>query len=154
MDAKEHLARAYRLQMSGHMDAALEEYTKSIDIEATAEAYTFRGWARSMRKEYDAAIADCRKAIDLDPEFGNPYNDIGSYLIHQGALDEAMPYLELAMKAKRYATPHFPHYNLGRILERRGLWFEALAEYKKSLSLDPKYVLAKDAYNRLQALLN
>ncbi|HEX5317027.1 MAG TPA: tetratricopeptide repeat protein, partial [Candidatus Kapabacteria bacterium] len=117
-------------------------------------AHTFLGWAYSFLGDYESAITECRNAIDLDPDFGNPYNDIGAYLIQQGDLDEAIPYLELAMHAKRYATPHFPHYNYGRILERRGLWFEALGEYKSSLDLEPNYSLAKDAFYRLQALLN
>jgi tetratricopeptide (TPR) repeat protein len=152
--AQEYLQRAYRLQMSGHLNEAIENYKKSIEVLPTAEAHTFLGWAYSFLGDYPQAISECRKAIDLDPDFGNPYNDIGAYLIQQGDLEEAVPYLELAMKAKRYATPHFPHYNYARILERRGLWFEALGEYKSSLDLEPNYSLAKDAYYRLQALLN
>ena len=62
--------------------------------------------------DYDSAIAECQKAIEIDPDFGNPYNDIGAYLIQQGELDEAIPYLEQAMEAKRYSTPHFPHYSI------------------------------------------
>ena len=152
--AQEMLQEAYRLQMSGHLKEAVESYKKSIEIFPTAEAYTFLGWAYSFLGDYESAIEECRNAIELDPDFGNPYNDIGAYLIQEGEYDEAIPYLELAMKAKRYATPHFPHYNYGRILERRGLWFEALDEYKTSLDIEPSYGLAKDAFYRLQALLN
>ncbi len=152
--AQEHLQKAYRLQMSGHLNEAIESYKQSIEILPTAEAHTFLGWAYSFLGDYEQAIAECKRAIDLDPDFGNPFNDIGAYLIQMGQLEEAVPYLELAMKAKRYATPHFPHYNFGRILERRGLWFEALGEYKSSLSIEPNYALARDAYYRLQALLN
>ena len=152
--AQELLQRAYRLQMSGHLNEAIESYKESINMLPTAEAYTFLGWAYSFMGDYDQAIEECRKAIEIDPDFGNPYNDIGAYLIQEGDFEEAIPYLELAMRARRYATPHFPHYNYGRILERRGLWFEALSEYKTSLGLEPNYPLAKDAFYRLQALLN
>ena len=152
--AQELLQRAYRLQMSGHLTEAIESYKQSIEILPTAEAHTFLGWAYSFLGDYEQAIQECKRAIDIDPDFGNPFNDIGAYLIQLGQLDEAIPYLEFAMKAKRYATPHFPHYNFGRILERRGLWFEALNEYKSSLQIEPNYTLAKDAYYRLQALLN
>jgi tetratricopeptide (TPR) repeat protein len=152
--AQEYLQKAYRLQMSGHLNEAIESYKQSIEILPTAEAHTFLGWAYSFLGDYERAIGECKLAIDLDPDFGNPFNDIGAYLIQMGQLDEAVPYLELAMKAKRYATPHFPHYNFGRILERRGLWFEALGEYKSSLGIEPNYTLARDAFYRLQALLN
>jgi len=30
------------------------------------------------------AIAECQRAIKIDPDFGNPYNDIGAYMIEQG----------------------------------------------------------------------
>ncbi len=152
--AQEFLQKAYRLQMSGHLQEAIENYRASIAIVPTAEAHTFLGWAHSFLGDYEQAIEECKTAISIDPEFGNPYNDIGAYLIQRGDTDEAIPYLELAMKAKRYATPHFPHYNLGRILERRGDWFEALAEYEQALEIEPGYTLAKDAYYRLMALMN
>jgi hypothetical protein len=32
----------------------------------------------------DDAITECHHAIEVDPDFGNPYNDIGAYLIEQG----------------------------------------------------------------------
>jgi tetratricopeptide (TPR) repeat protein len=152
--AQELLQRAYRLQMSGHLNEAIESYKDSIQLFPTAEAYTFLGWAYSFMGDYEQAIEECKEAIEIDPDFGNPYNDIGAYLIQEGEFEEAIPYLELAMKARRYATPHFPHYNYGRILERRGLWFEALDEYKSALKIEPNYSLAKDAFYRLQALLN
>jgi Tfp pilus assembly protein PilF len=152
--AQEYLQRAYRLQMSGHLNEAIENYKASLELLPTAEAHTFLGWAYSFLGDYTKAIEECRQAIEIDPDFGNPYNDIGAYLIQQGDLEEAVPYLEMAMKARRYATPHFPHYNYGRILERKGEWFEALDQYKQSLTIEPNYTLAKDAFYRLQALLN
>jgi tetratricopeptide (TPR) repeat protein len=152
--AQEYLQKAYRLQMSGHLQEAIENYKASIELHPTAEAHTFLGWAYSFLGEYDTAIEECKVAIGIDPEFGNPYNDIGAYLIQRGDTEEAIPYLELAIKAKRYATPHFPHYNMGRILERRGDWFEALDEYRTALEIEAGYTLAKDAYYRLLALMN
>lgn len=140
--------------MSGHLDDAIGYYKKSINVLPTPEAYTFLGWAYSFQGRYDDAIEECMNAIEIDPDFGNPYNDIGAYYITMGMLDTAIPWLEKAIVAKRYSTPHFPHYNLGRILERRGDWFEALHEYKVALDLEPGYSLAKDGFWRLQALLN
>ena len=42
-------------------------------------------------KDFAAAIADCHRAIDLDPEYGNPYNDIGAYYLELGQLDDTIP---------------------------------------------------------------
>jgi Tfp pilus assembly protein PilF len=56
----------------------------------------------------DDAIAECHRAIEIDPSFGNPYNDIGAYLIAKGELDEAVPWLEKAKTAPRYDPRHYP----------------------------------------------
>src|SRR5581483_1197121 len=86
----------YKLQMAGQLDTAVLLYSKSIDAYPTAEAYTFRGWTYSMMGRLDEAIQECYKAIEVDPSFGNPYNDIGAYLIEKGQHDEAIPWLERA----------------------------------------------------------
>ena len=67
----------------------------------------------------DDAIEECHKAIAQDPDFGNPYNDIGAYLIEKGELDEAIVWFQKALQARRYESPAFPHLNLGRVYEAR-----------------------------------
>ncbi|MBU6429271.1 MAG: tetratricopeptide repeat protein, partial [Cyanobacteria bacterium REEB65] len=74
--------------------SAIAHYRRSLEFCPTAEAYTFLGWTFSFLGNLQEAIAACQKAIHLDPEFGNPYNDIGVYLIEQGSYDQAIPYLE------------------------------------------------------------
>ena len=91
--AREHFERGYEEQMAGRLDEAVESYRRSIAIQPTAEAHTFLGWALSHQGRHEAAIAECRTAIAVDPTFGNPYNDIGAYLIELGREDEAMPWL-------------------------------------------------------------
>src|SRR6266404_1140373 len=91
-DERRHLAvnlfqRAYMLQMEGELDRAAELYRESIDLCPTAEAYTFLGWTYRFQGRLNDAIAECMKAIEVDPSFGNPYNDIGAYLIEQGKYD-------------------------------------------------------------------
>lgn len=153
-EALECFRKAYEHQMKGEIDEAMALYKKSIEICPTAEAHTFLGWAYSFRGRYDEAIAECRRAIQLDPDFGNPYNDIGAYLIEKGRPDEAISWLEKAAAAKRYESHCFPHYNLGRIWENKGDWVKALASYEKSLQSNSDYTLARRAFNRLKGLMN
>ena len=131
---------AYDAQMRGELDVAIGLYTKSIEIEPTAEAYTFRGWVKSFQGHLDEAIADCHRAIEVDPEFGNPYNDIGAYLMQQGDMRGAVPWLERALKAKRYECYFYPHFNLGRIYEQFGR-ADACYELLQG-SLGPEYELS------------
>ena len=90
------------------MPGAIELFTKSLMVAPTAEGYTFRGWAYSFLGRFDDAIAECRKAIATDPSFGNPYNDIGSYLVHLGRPDEAVESVEKAKRAERFEPRQLP----------------------------------------------
>src|SRR5580658_7289495 len=78
--AWEILQDAYQAQMEGDYDRAVELYQSSLELHPTAEAYTFLGWTYHFQGRIEDAIAECKRAIEVDPEFGNPYNDIGAYL--------------------------------------------------------------------------
>lgn len=152
--AGEYFRRAYEHQQWGEYEEAIELYSHSIDAFPTAEAYTFRGWAYSSLRNYGQAIADCRSAIKVDPEFGNPYNDIGAYLIEQQQWEAAIPWLRKALAAPRYESYFFPHYNLGRIYEYKREWIRARAHYLRALQLNGQYTLAYQALKKLQAMWN
>jgi tetratricopeptide (TPR) repeat protein len=146
--------QAYRLQMKGEFADAIVVYNRSIEIWPTAEAYTFLGWTYSMMNRYDEAIENCKKAIEIDPAFGNPYNDIGSYLIEQGQWEEAIPWLEKAITAERYESPHFAYLNMGRAYEKLGRFKTALDQFDKAILHDPFYRAAIWAKHQLLGHMN
>ena len=132
--------KGYYLHTIGEYEKAIRLFSESIDLYPTAEAYTFRGWSLSMLGRLDEAIAECKVAIELDPEYGNPYNDIGVYLIDLGQPDEAIPWLKKAMQAKRYCCYQYPHFNLGRVLLMKGRVSEAKQSFTRALMHDPDYM--------------
>lgn len=152
-EAMEIVGKAYQLHMKGEVDQAIELYTDSLDLEPTAEAFTFRGWAKSYHRDFDGAISDCHWAIDLDPEFGNPYNDIGAYYIELGQSDDAIPWLKMALKAKRYESYCFPQFNLGRVYEGLEQLDMALKHYRSALNENPRYAQAAKAVERVKRKL-
>jgi Tfp pilus assembly protein PilF len=152
--ALNYFNQGYDHQMKGDLEQALAFYTKSIELFPTAEAYTFRGWTYSFLGRLDDAIEECKKAIEVDPEFGNPYNDIGAYLIEKENWDEAIPWLEKAIESKRYESYCYPHMNLGRVWEHKGLWSKAKLQYLKALQCNPNYQLALTSLIRLTGKMN
>ncbi len=161
MEDRAHLEQAefffqegYRHQMNGDLDAAVENYQRSIDFCPTAEAHTFLGWAYSFQGKIDAAIRECEIAIQIDPDFGNPYNDIGVYLMEKGEYDEAIPWLTKAMEATRYEPRHYPHINLGRVYAKMGKIDAAIAEIRKALNLESNHQGARRELHRLIGMLN
>ena len=147
--AEAYFRQAYEHQMKGELDEAIRLYKQSLDAHPSAEAHTFLGWTYSFQGRYEDAIAECHRAIAVDPEFGNPYNDIGAYLIELGRHEEAVPWFKKATKARRYEARHFPHANLGRVWVKLGRIKEAMLEFRKALEIEPNYVVARRELARL-----
>jgi tetratricopeptide (TPR) repeat protein len=152
--AQELFQQAYKCQVEGQYERAIRLYRQSIEAYPTAEAHTFLGWTYSFQGRLDEAIAACHKAIEVDPDFGNPYNDIGVYLMQKGRLDEAIPWLEKAKRARRYEPRHFPYLNMGRIYFAKGDWLKALKEFERAVEIMPDDPQARKAFAELRGRLN
>lgn len=153
-EALQVFRKAHRTQMAGDFDVAIELYRKSLALCPTAEAHTFLGWTFRIQGKLQQAIAECKRAISIDPDFGNAYNDIGAYLIELQRFDEAIPWLERAVTAKRYDARHFPYFNLGRVYVAKGLFTRAREYFQQALKIEPRYALARQANESLSRLLN
>jgi tetratricopeptide (TPR) repeat protein len=145
---------AYGHQMRGDLDRAIELYKQSIAVKPTAEGHTFLGWALSFQGRLEEATAECVRAIEIDPDFGNPYNDIGVYLMQQDKLDEAIPWLEQAKRAPRYEPRQFPHMNLGRIYVKQAKWADALREFQEAVRIAPTDKSAHKMLHEIRAKFN
>ncbi len=144
----------YENQLRGDIQKAIDCYQRSLETSPSPEVHTFLGWAYSFLGWYDQAIEECQKAIELEPEFGNPWNDIGAYLIEKGNYDEAVFYLKKATRTKNYTTYCYPHYNLSRIWIQKGLLNKAIAELYKSLQADPSFPPAINTLNHILKLVH
>ena len=153
-EAQRHFQQAYEAHMQGRLEEAAAHYQRSIALHPTAEAHTFLGWVYSHQGRPDEAITQCKIAIEVDPEFGNPYNDIGAYLIEMGREDEAVEWLERAKRAPRYEPRHYPYFNRARVHVKRHEILEAIRELERALSIEPRYVTARRELHRLRGLLN
>jgi tetratricopeptide (TPR) repeat protein len=153
-EACRYFERAYTAHMAGRFDEAIELYNQSLAVCPTAEAHTFLGWVYSMQHRLEDAIACCHCAIEVDADFGNPYNDIGAYLIELGRLEEAIPWLERAKHTARYEPRHYPHINLGRIHVMRNDIPAAARELRAAVAIEPGHVSARRELHRLMGLLN
>ena len=153
-EAIELFRRALEAQTAEDYEEAIALYKLSIAAYPTAEAHTFLGWVYSFQQRYDEAIEECLEAIRVDATFGNPYNDIGSYLVAKGDLYGSVKWFKRALLAPRYESYAFPHMNLGRVYELRNRLLDAAHHYSLALEQEPGYTQAMTAMRRLQARLN
>jgi tetratricopeptide (TPR) repeat protein len=153
-EAKQLFYEAYEAQLAQDYEHAIELYKRSIETYPTAEAHTFLGWVYSFQNRYDEAIAECLEAIRVDETLGNPYNDIGTYLLAKGDSYGCVRWFRRALFAPRYESYAFPHFNLGRVFEMRRKYLEAVRHYSLALEQQPGFTEATTAVRRMQALLN
>jgi len=153
-EAKQLFHEAYQAQLAQNFDAAIDLYKRSIETYPTAEAHTFLGWVYSFQNRYDEAIEECLEAIRVDETLGNPYNDIGSYLLAKGDAYSSVRWFKRALYAPRYESYAFPHFNLGRIYEKRHKYLEAARHYGQALDEQPNFTEAATSLHRMQARLN
>jgi len=152
--AKELFQEAYEAQQEKNYDAAIALYKQSIAVYPTAEAHTFLGWVYSFQERYDEAIAECLEAIRVDETLGNPYNDIGSYLLSKGDTYGCVRWFKRALLAPRYESYAYPHFNLGKVYELRHRYLDAARHYGMSLKQQPGFNQALTGLRRVQGKLN
>jgi len=131
--------KSYKKQELGE---ALRLYKRSIDIHPTAQAYTALARIYSILGQPDEAIIMCHRAIEIDPDSGAPYNELGVNLIELEKWHEAIPWLEKAIQSRHYDKPQQSHVNLGRAYAKLGDWQSAMAYYDQAHSIAPLYLPA------------
>lgn len=143
-----------QLVAEGKYELAREKFKKANREFKSAESLTYWGWMEFQLGDIEKAIKLCKRAVKIDPEFGNPYNDIGSYLVVLGQEDEALEWFQKAIDAKRYDARHYPHINLGRLFLKRNLPMRALQEFKKAKKFSPSDPVILDAIESLSQTLH
>lgn len=143
-----------KLAAQGKYAEARQFFKEANQKWESAESLTYWGWMEYQLGNIEKAITLCKKAIKIDPDFGNPYNDIGSYLVVLGREDEAIDWFHKASQAKKYEARHYPHINLGRIFLSRNLPVRALQEFRKALSYCPEDNSIQDAVRMISETLH
>jgi tetratricopeptide (TPR) repeat protein len=152
--ATEYFDRAYQLHNDGKLENAIIAYQASIRIYPTAIAYISLGLVYSLQEKFDLAIEECKNAIELDPNSGDAYNDIGTYLVKMGREEEAIYWFKKAIELVSEDSCCLSYYQLGKIYEKKGDWLKAIRHFNKAISIDGTYDPAQNAIIKLSTLLN
>src|SRR5688500_20155957 len=86
-EANQLFHEAYEAQQANDYERAIALYKRSIETHPTAEAHTCLGWVYSFQDRYDEAIDEGLEALRVDETLGNPYNEVGRYLLGTGDTD-------------------------------------------------------------------
>jgi len=153
-DKQAHLALASLLKRQGNTQEAQSESARveqlnrqEIDRDQ-ARGANRAGAELAAQKEWDAAIEQFRKALELQPDLGEARFNLAGALLEKGKLNEAAGEL-------RHLTTQYPawpqaHYQLARALELLGRVDDACKEYRLALGADPNLSSARLALEAAQ----
>jgi len=140
---------AYILQSLGELDDAEDLYLRSLALFPSSEGHTFLGWTYSFMGDPKRAIEECKRAIAADPTFGNPYNDIGAYLLDLERAEGAVPWLKQALESQRYCCYFYAYTNLARAYLLSGKTVLARKHLEEALKINPEYEPAAEMLRKL-----
>lgn len=104
-----------------------------------AWAYWYRSWAYAQTKQYQLAMNDLDRAISIDPNESDFFNDRGNVWLEVGQNERALQAFNQAIQLKpNYSIPYG---NRGIALYRLKQPDEALVALNKALELDPRQSL-------------
>jgi tetratricopeptide (TPR) repeat protein len=110
-------------------------FAEDFRVPETADNCIQRAEAYCAKKQFDRAIAECRKAIEIQPDAVAAWKIWGSILQEQGNLLGAIDCYQKAVKLKAYDAQ--AHVNLGSLYALNKQVTQAIACYKKAIELQP-----------------
>ncbi len=113
---------------------------RSSSIRITLSPTTIAALAYAAKRDYDRAIADYDKAIELDPANALAYNNRGRAYADKGDHDRAIADYDKAIQL----DPKFAQrlQRRGNAYFAKGDYDRAIADYDEAIKLDPKYAFA------------
>lgn len=94
------------------------------------------------RRLFDQAVEAYQKALELRPFYADAYVGLGDAKAAKGEVDGAITAFQRAL----FYNPVNPkvHLSLGKIYHaEKGLYYEAVAAFKKAIELDPRFLEAR-----------
>ncbi|MGI9523554.1 MAG: tetratricopeptide repeat protein [Hyphomicrobiaceae bacterium] len=130
------------LQIRGCTEIINQKSRKDLSI-----AYNSRGVAYLKKGQYDRAIADYSKAINLNPRYAHAYYNRGNAYRYKGQYGQSIADQTKAIQI----NPKYPFAYVARgwAYEKEKLRHKAIADYKRALGLNPKLEWTRKALKRL-----
>ncbi|RMD60165.1 tetratricopeptide repeat protein, partial [Candidatus Parcubacteria bacterium] len=103
--------------------------------------HQFLGNAYTGQNNYNKAIAQFQKAVEIDKDYAPAYNSLGYAYMNSGQFQEA----ERAFKHYIQLIPEEgnPHDSLADLYTKMGNHEAAIEHYEKALSLNPKFAFSQ-----------
>lgn len=127
--------RARKSSGRSDYETAIEHYTKALKYGDKAWYYRSRGTAYYQMDDYDNALKDLTRAIELWPQYPEALAWRGTVYEAQEMYDQALADLFLAARLKPYG--YLAQKHLGNVLAKKQRYEEAVQAYDAALHYQP-----------------
>jgi len=131
--ASAHFNLAVTYVQAGNLDEAESQYRQALSGRPSAETHNGLGYVLARQRRTDDAVAEFRKAIDVDAKYTPAYNNLADALAQQGKLEEAEQYYQRSLAQKPSAAVSNA---LGVVRHRLGKMDEAADQSGKTKAFD------------------
>jgi Tfp pilus assembly protein PilF len=132
-----HLFVAIAALRARDVQGASAEIEKTLALDSNhVEARTLRGWIEmEVKRDYNAAVADYTKVVELRPDLAAAHNNLGVALKKTGDAEKAAASFKRAIELKPGYSEALT--NLGWVSADQKHWGDARAEFEQALKANP-----------------
>jgi len=115
-----------------------------LDLQAGSDEAVQRnnlGASLLQQGKLEEAIAEFRKAVELDPKYTAAHLHLGYAYDRKGRIEDAMAKYRTVIELEPGNL--IAHTNLGVLYDRKGLYDEAIGEFEHALRIDPANATAR-----------
>ena len=121
---------------------AIIHFEKAIEVLAIPSFYILRGVSYFYIKQFQKALSDCNKAIELKSDYAEAYNNRGIIWFYKRNYDNAISDYNKAIELNPDDAAFYNNRGASRRFKRN--YDNAISDYNKAIELNPDY---EAAYN-------
>lgn len=122
-----------------------------MSVKDTAATYVNRGILRVSRGDIEGAIKDYNRALELKPELGEAYANMGAAYLRNDDFKAALSQLDKALTLELKQPSHV-YYNRAIVYESLGQNEQAYEDFKQAAALAPDWAWPQRELQRYQVI--
>jgi len=148
-DYRPHALMGFIYLAQRKLKSASTAFAEAIQLQPRArELYLTKAEVDRLRNAHDEAVATCRKATEIDPNYAEAYAMLGNLLqFYKDRRPEAISALRTAIKLKPTLTR--PYDDLGNILASAKDEKGAEEVFRQGMAADPKHMAGRFTLGRM-----
>ncbi|EPG66578.1 tetratricopeptide repeat protein [Leptospira wolffii] len=135
---------------TGDLDRSEFLLKASLEDNDSHETYFFLGLIENQKHNWKKSLYYFYRSVEVNPEYGNPCNEIGILLLRMGRERESVFWLKKSLRCTLNDAPHISLFNLATLYKIWNRPERSLQYLHKAIVIKPDFEEAK----RLREELN